>query len=159
MVSFQPDADNRQVLSNGTGNGCPKSFARCFEYSGCEIDLVIFDFLEKVAHSIGSIFSAEAFFHIPSEASFHIPSEASRAMPARVIHAYTRSDSFRIRIVWFQPKEDSDRIRISCFKIQKRAGLKTNCIFRSSLRAVCTGLRRALPLYGKSIFYMMAQML
>jgi len=33
-----------------------------------------------------------------------------------VVHYITLSDSFRIRIVWFQPKQDSDRIRILFFK-------------------------------------------
>ena len=33
-----------------------------------------------------------------------------------VVHRNTLSDGFRIRIVWFQPKQDSDRIRISFFK-------------------------------------------
>ena len=33
-----------------------------------------------------------------------------------VVYRNTLSDSFRIRIVWFQPKQDSDRIRISFFK-------------------------------------------
>ena len=33
-----------------------------------------------------------------------------------VVHRNTHLDSFRIRIVWFQPKQDSDRIRISVFK-------------------------------------------
>jgi len=33
-----------------------------------------------------------------------------------VVHHKTLSDSFRIRIVWFQPKQDSDQIRISFFK-------------------------------------------
>ena len=33
-----------------------------------------------------------------------------------VVHRNTLSDSFGIRIVWFQPKQDSDRIRISLFK-------------------------------------------
>ena len=33
-----------------------------------------------------------------------------------VVHHNTLSDSFRIRIIWFQPEEDSDRIRISYFK-------------------------------------------
>jgi len=33
-----------------------------------------------------------------------------------VVHHNTLSDSFRIRIVRFWPKEDSDRIRISFFK-------------------------------------------
>jgi len=32
------------------------------------------------------------------------------------VHHNTLSESFRIRIVWFQPKQDSDRIRISFFK-------------------------------------------
>jgi len=32
-----------------------------------------------------------------------------------VVHHDTLSVSFRIRIVWFQPKEDSDQIRISFF--------------------------------------------
>jgi len=38
-----------------------------------------------------------------------------------VVHRNTLSDSFRIQIVWFQPKQDSDRIRISFFK--NRIGL------------------------------------
>ena len=33
-----------------------------------------------------------------------------------VVHHNTLSDSFRRRIVWFLPKQDSDRIRISFFK-------------------------------------------
>ena len=33
-----------------------------------------------------------------------------------VVHRNTLSDSFRIRIVWFQQKQDSDRMRISFFK-------------------------------------------
>jgi len=33
-----------------------------------------------------------------------------------VVHHNTLSDCFRIRIVWFQPKQDSDRKRISFFK-------------------------------------------
>jgi len=33
-----------------------------------------------------------------------------------IVHRNTISDSFRMRIVWFQPKQDSDRIRISFFK-------------------------------------------
>jgi len=33
-----------------------------------------------------------------------------------VVHHNTLSDSFRIWIVWFQPKQDSDQIRISFFK-------------------------------------------
>ena len=33
-----------------------------------------------------------------------------------VVHHNTLSDSFRIRIVWFQPKQDSDGIRISFFR-------------------------------------------
>jgi len=33
-----------------------------------------------------------------------------------VVHRNTLSDSFWIRIVWFQPKQDSDRIRISFLK-------------------------------------------
>jgi len=33
-----------------------------------------------------------------------------------VVHHKTLSDSFRIRIVWFQPKQDSDRIRMTFFK-------------------------------------------
>jgi len=33
-----------------------------------------------------------------------------------VVHHNTLSDSFRIWIVWFSPKQDSDRIRISFFK-------------------------------------------
>ena len=33
-----------------------------------------------------------------------------------VVHHNTLSDSFRILIVWFQPKQDSDRIRISYLK-------------------------------------------
>jgi len=37
-----------------------------------------------------------------------------------VVHHNTLSDSFRIRMVWFQPKQDSDRIRISFF--QNRIG-------------------------------------
>jgi len=32
-----------------------------------------------------------------------------------VVHRNTLSDSFRIQIVWFQLKQDSDRIRISFF--------------------------------------------
>jgi len=38
-----------------------------------------------------------------------------------VVQHNTLSDSFRIRIVWFQPKQDSDRIRIWFFK--NRIGL------------------------------------
>jgi len=37
-----------------------------------------------------------------------------------VVHHNTLSDSFRVRIVWFQPKQDSDRIQISFF--QNRIG-------------------------------------
>jgi len=33
-----------------------------------------------------------------------------------VVHHNTLLDSFRIRIVWFQPKQDSDRIQIPFFK-------------------------------------------
>jgi len=33
-----------------------------------------------------------------------------------VVHRNTLSDSLRIRMVWFQPKQDSDQIRISFFK-------------------------------------------
>ena len=33
-----------------------------------------------------------------------------------VVHHNTLSDSFWIQIVWFQPEQDSDRIRISFFK-------------------------------------------
>jgi len=33
-----------------------------------------------------------------------------------VVHRNTLSDSFRMQIVWFQQKQDSDRIRISFFK-------------------------------------------
>ena len=33
-----------------------------------------------------------------------------------VVHRNTPSDSFRIRMVWFQPKQNSDRIRISFSK-------------------------------------------
>jgi len=33
-----------------------------------------------------------------------------------VVHHNALLDSFRIRIVWFQPKQDLDRIRISFFK-------------------------------------------
>jgi len=33
-----------------------------------------------------------------------------------VVHHNTLSDSFRIRILWFWPKQDSDRIRISFFE-------------------------------------------
>jgi len=40
-----------------------------------------------------------------------------------VVHHNTLSDSYRIRIVWFQPKQDSDRIRISFFK--KKIGSDT----------------------------------
>ena len=35
-----------------------------------------------------------------------------------VVQHNTLSDSFRIRIVWFQPKQDADLIRISFFKIR-----------------------------------------
>jgi len=33
-----------------------------------------------------------------------------------VVHHNALLDSFRIRIVWFQPNQDSGRIRISFFK-------------------------------------------
>jgi len=33
-----------------------------------------------------------------------------------VVNHNTLSDGFRIRIAWFQPNQDSDRIRISFFK-------------------------------------------
>jgi len=33
-----------------------------------------------------------------------------------VVHRNTLLDSFRVRIVWFQSKQDSDRIQISFFK-------------------------------------------
>ena len=33
-----------------------------------------------------------------------------------VVHHNTLSDSFQVRMIWFQPKQDSDRIRISFFK-------------------------------------------
>ena len=33
-----------------------------------------------------------------------------------VVHRNTLSDSFRIRVVWFQPKQDSDQIRILLFR-------------------------------------------
>jgi len=38
-----------------------------------------------------------------------------------VVHHNTLSDSFRMRIIWFQPKQDSNRIQISFFK--NRIGL------------------------------------
>jgi len=41
-----------------------------------------------------------------------------------VVHRNTLSDSFRIRIIWFQPKQDSDRIRISFFKNKIRSDSK-----------------------------------
>jgi len=40
-----------------------------------------------------------------------------------VVHHNTLPDSFRIRIVWFQPKQESDRLRISIFK--NRIGLNS----------------------------------
>jgi len=33
-----------------------------------------------------------------------------------VVHHNALLDSFQIRIRWFQPKQDLDRMRISCFK-------------------------------------------
>jgi len=33
-----------------------------------------------------------------------------------IVHHNTLSESFRIQIAWFPPKQDSDRIQISFFK-------------------------------------------
>jgi len=40
-----------------------------------------------------------------------------------LLHQNTLSDSCRIRIVWYQPKQDLDQIRISIFK--NRIGLNS----------------------------------
>jgi len=49
-----------------------------------------------------------------------------------IVHRNTLLDSFWRQIVWFQPKEDSDRIRISFFK--NRIGSDSeNPLIRSSL--------------------------
>jgi len=66
-----------------------------------------FDLLEKVAH-------CTIIYLLSSEASFQL------SVPCIRIHlciiSDTVLDSFRIRLVWFQPKQDSDRIRMSFFK-------------------------------------------
>jgi len=49
-----------------------------------------------------------------------------------VVNHNTLSDGFRIRIAWFQPNQDSDRIRISFFKNGIGSDSKKNTI-RSSL--------------------------
>jgi len=41
-----------------------------------------------------------------------------------VVQHNALSDSYRIRIVWFQPKQDSDRIRISFYKNRIRSDSK-----------------------------------
>jgi len=49
-----------------------------------------------------------------------------------VVHHDTLLESFRIRILWFQPKQDSDQIRISFFKNRIGSDSKKTTI-RSSL--------------------------
>ena len=58
-----------------------------------------------------------------------------------VVHRNTISDSFRIRIVWFQPKQDSDRIQVSFFK--NRIGSDSENSLSDHL---CNVLRPVLPM-------------
>ena len=107
IMSLQPDTDIQKLLSNGSrillSNG-NRSCYRCHgQLSRTCVPSLSFDYFNqscsvKVKITLAVILPHGAW------------SKIDTAQKMYVVHHNTVSDSFRIRIAWFQPKQDTDRI-------------------------------------------------